>query len=461
MPYKTRISKYTKSIILFICFAISAQATIAQKIKIDGVAVVIGKNIVLDSDIDKFKQEVLANSEGKIEISDCEMLEQLMLQKLLSHHAIVDSVIVSDEQVNASVENNIAYFKQQYGSVEKMVAAYGFNDEEDLKKELFKIEKENALIKQEQQKITEKVDVTPEEVRLYHKGLKDKNELPEFPAEIELAQIVINAEPTEEENERIVAKLNEIRQDILDGSSFKMKAIINSDDPAVTNNGGKYEITKETQFIKEFKEVAFTLDTEGQVSAPFKSLYGYHIIQLHKIKGNTRSVSHILMQPEIPEEKLKETEKKVADIIKEIEEGTITFEEAVKKYSQDKDTKNNAGLLINGQTGESKFDLTRMDPALYARVSDLSQGSMTPPFYDETRGGEKMYKFFYMRDRTDTHTADLVKDYEKIQNLALRKKKEESIAKWSKEKIFETYIKLNNKHGKCTFERNWKKEISK
>jgi peptidyl-prolyl cis-trans isomerase SurA len=276
-----------------------------------------------------------------------------------------------------------------------------------------------------------------------------------------LAQIVINAEPTAEENERIVAKLNQIRQDILDGSSFKMKAIINSDDPAVTNNGGKYEITKETQFIKEFKEVTFTLDTEGQISEPFKSLFGYHIIQLHKIKGNTRSVSHILIQPEIPEEKLKETEKKTADIIKEIEEGKITFKEAVKKYSQDKDTKNNAGLLINGQTGESKFDLTRMDPALYARVSDLKQGSMTPPFYDETRAGEKMYKFFYMRDRTDTHTADLVSDYEKIQNLALRKKKEESIAKWSKEKIFETYIKLNNKHAKCTFERNWKKEISK
>ncbi|WOC39911.1 peptidylprolyl isomerase [Polaribacter sp. HL-MS24] len=460
MPYKTKVSKYIKSIILLSFFAISIQGT-AQKVKIDGVAVVIGKNIVLDSDIDKFKQEVLSNSEGKIEISDCEMLEQLMLQKLLSHHAIIDSVTVSDSQINASVENNIAYFKQQYGSVEKMVSAYGFNDEDDLKKELYKIEKENALVKQEQQKITEKVDVTPEEVRLYYQGLKDKNELPEFPAEIELAQIVLYAEPTEEENNRIVEKLKEIRQDILDGSSFKMKAIINSDDPAVTQNGGKYELTKETQFIKEFKEVAFTLDTEGQISEPFKSLFGYHIIQLHKIKGNTRSVSHILMQPEIPDEKLKETEKKVEDIIKEIESGSITFEEAVKKYSQDKDTKNNGGLIINGQTGESKFDLTRMDPALYARVNDLQQGSMTPPFYDESRGGEKMYKFFYMRERTNTHTADLVQDYEKIQTLALRKKKEETIAKWSKEKIFETYIKLNNKHAKCSFERNWKKEIGK
>ena len=146
------------------------------------------------------------------------------------------------------------------------------------------------------------------------------------------------------------------------------------------------------------------------------------------------------MQPEIPEEKLKETEKKVADIIKEIEEGTITFEEAVKKYSQDKDTKNNAGLLINGQTGESKFDLTRMDPALYARVSDLSQGSMTPPFYDETREGEKMYKFFYMRDRTDTHSADLVKDYEKIQNLALRRRKKNQLQNGLKKRFLKPIL---------------------
>ena len=205
MQYKTKVSKHIKAIILLSFLVISLQVTLAQKVKIDGVAVVIGKNIVLDSDIDKFKQEVLSNSEGKIEISDCEMLEQLMLQKLLSHHAVVDSVTVADSQINSSVENNIAYFKQQYGSVEKMVAAYGFNDEEDLKKELYKIEKENSLIKQEQQKITEKVDVTPEEVRLYHKGLKDSGELPEFPAETELAQIVINAEPTEEENNRIIA----------------------------------------------------------------------------------------------------------------------------------------------------------------------------------------------------------------------------------------------------------------
>ena len=460
MPHKTKTLRYTKSLIFLLFLGLMSATISAQKVKVDGVAVVIGKNIVLDSDIEKFKLEVERSSEGKIEISDCEMLEELMNQKLLSHHAIVDSVTVTEAEISSNVERSIQYFTQQFGDEEKVIKAYGFNDMDDLKKELATVQKENLLIEKEQQKITEKIDVTPEEVRLYYNGLKERNELPKFPAEIELAQIVINAEPTQEENDRILAKLNQIKKEIEEGASFRMKAIINSDDPGVTQNGGKYPVTKESNFIKEFKEMAFTLEL-NEVSKPFKSQFGYHLMQLHEIKGNTRIASHILMQPEIPDEKLKSTKEEVVKIIKDIKSGAITFEEAVKKYSEDKETKNNGGLIINPYTGESKFDLTRMDPALYARVNDLKKGEMTEPFYDEARGGEKMYKFILMRDRTDTHTADLVEDYVKIQQLALRKKKEETIAKWSKEKIKDTYIKLNNEHNKCNFKKNWKKATIK
>ena len=460
MPHKTKTLRYTKSLIFLLFLGLMSVTITAQKIKIDGVAVVIGKNIVLDSDIEKFKLEVERSSEGKIEISDCEMLEELMNQKLLSHHAIVDSVTVTEAEISNNVERSIQYFTQQFGDEDKVIKAYGFNDMNDLKKELATVQKENLLIEKEQQKITEKIDVTPEEVRLYYNGLKERNELPEFPAEIELAQIVINAEPTQEENNRILAKLNQIKKEIEEGASFRMKAIINSDDPGVTQNGGKYPVTKESNFIKEFKEMAFTLEI-NEVSKPFKSQFGYHLMQLHEIKGNTRIASHILMQPEIPDEKLKETKEEVTKIIKDVKSGVITFEEAVKKYSEDKDTKNNGGLIINPYSGESKFDLTRMDPALYARVNDLKKGEMTDPFYDEARGGEKMYKFILMRDRTNTHTADLVEDYVKVQQLALQKKKEEIIAKWSKDKIKDTYIKLNNVHNKCSFKKNWKKATSK
>jgi peptidyl-prolyl cis-trans isomerase SurA len=387
------------------------------------------------------------------------MLEQLMLQKLLAHHAVVDSIVVSDAEVNSQVERNIQFFSQEYGSVEKVVEAYGFNDIEDLKTELFGIEKENSLIQKEQGQITENIDVTPEEIRIYFNGLKEKGELPEFPAEIQIAQLVLNAEASPEEIDRILKKLNQLKKEIEEGSSFKMKAIINSNDPGVTENGGRYSIDKNSQFIKEFKETAFSLDV-GQVSEPFKSQFGYHIIQLHEIRGETRIASHILLQPEIPQEKLEKTKELLVKIVAQIKSGEVTFEEAVRRYSQDTDTRNNGGLIVNPYSGESTFDLTRMDPALYARVNNLQKNEMSDIFYDEDRSGKKMYKVMIMKDRTNTHEADMVDDYVKVQNLALQKKKQETIAKWSKEKIGDTYIKISSEYQKCNFDKNWTKEIS-
>ena len=456
MPFKIKFIKFISSTLFILLFN---QIIIAQKVKIDAVGVVVGKNIVLDSDIEKFKLELENSSEGKIKISDCEMLEQLMLQKLLAHHAVVDSIIVSDAEVNDQVERNIQFFSQEYGSIEKVVEAYGFNDIEDLKKELFGIEKENSLIQKEQRQITENIDVTPEEIRIYFNGLEEKGELPEFPAEIQIAQLVLNAEATQEELDRVVNKLLKIKKEVEAGSSFKMKAIINSNDPGVTDNGGRYTIDKNSAFIKEFKETAFSLDV-NQVSEPIKSKFGYHIIQLNQIRGETRVASHILIQPEIPQEKLDETKEKLEKIKKDIDTGVITFDEAVKKYSEDKDTKNNGGLIVNPYSGESTFDLTRMDPALYARVNNLQKGEMSDIFYDEEREGKKMYKVMIMKDRTNTHIADLVDDYVKVQNLALQKKKQETIAKWSREKIGDTYIKISEEFRKCTFDKNWTKEIA-
>ena len=456
MPFKIKFLKFINILLFILVFN---QGISAQKVKIDAVGVVVGKNIVLDSDIEKFKLELENSSEGKIQISDCEMLEQLMLQKLLAHHAVVDSIVVSDAEVNDQVERNIQFFSQEYGSIEKVVEAYGFNDIEDLKKELFGIEKENSLIQKEQRQITENIDVTPEEIRIYYNGLKEKGELPEFPAEIQIAQLVLNADPTQEEVDRVINKLNQLKKDIEDGSSIKMKAIINSMDPGVTDNGGRYSIDKNSQFIKEFKEAAFSLDV-NQVSEPFKSKFGYHILQLHEIRGETRIASHILIQPDIPQEKLNETKEKLEKIKKDINDGVITFEEAVKKYSQDDDTRNNGGLIVNPYSGESTFDLTRMDPALYARVNNLQKSEMSDVFYDETRQGKKMYKVMIMKDRTNTHIADMVNDYVKVQNLALQKKKQETIAKWSREKIGDTYIKISEEFRKCTFDKNWTKEIN-
>ena len=457
MQYRIKTLKNIKNSPLFIFILTLFTLTMnAQMSKIDGVDVVVGKNVVLSSDIAKFKLDIEQRSEGKIKISDCEMLEQLMLQKLLSHHAVIDSVLVTEAEVTSSVDRNIAYFTRQYGSIEEVVKVYGFNDVADLRSELFTIEKENSLVRKEQEKINEGIDITPEEVRIYFNSLKNTNQLPEFQAEIEMAQIVLYAQPTQEEKQRILKKLGVIKKEIEEGASFRMKAILNSDDPTVTQNGGNMgAISKETQFVKEFKEVVFSLDV-GQVSDPFETPFGYHIIQLNAIKGKSRVVSHILMQPEILSSKLEAAKKKISEIRKDVLFDKITFAEAVKKFSEDKDTRNNGGLIVNPLTNETRFDLTRMDPTLYARVINTKQGEVTEPFYEETREGEKMYKIIFMKERTIAHKADLINDYVKVQKLALQKKKEENITKWSKDKINDTYIKISDKY-KCKFEKNWRK----
>ncbi len=452
-------------ITLFLSVLIRAQETktvedaviTQERIKIDGVAVVVGKNIVLDSDIDKFKKELQQRMEGEIDISDCEILEEIMVQKLIAHHAVVDSIVASEPEVNSEVERNIGYFTQQLGSMEKVLTMYGFNDEEDLRNELYNIQKEQLLIRRERESITENIDVTPEEVRTNFKNLESDNNLPEFSAEIELAQIVKKLLPSKEETKRVVDKLNVIKKEIEEGYSFRLKAIINSDDPSVSQNGGKITLTRESGFIKEFKEVAFSLD-EGEISEPFLTGFGYHIVQIEKIKGQERDVRHIIIQPRISEEELRTSKEELADIRSQILQGEISFEDAVKKYSDDVETRNNNGLILNPQTNDTHFDLTRMPPSLYNRINNLKSGEITEVYFEQERGEAKTHRIILMKSKEEAHTANFIKDYEKIQQLTLQKKKEEMVDKWVKEKIDDTYIKINKDFKNCVFKNNWKKE---
>jgi peptidyl-prolyl cis-trans isomerase SurA len=317
------------------------------------------------------------------------------------------------------------------------------------------------LTQRERTSIVENVEVTPDEVRTYFNNLKEEGSLPELGAEIELSQIVIYAQPSEEENKRIIDKLTKIKEDVEAGSSMQMKALLNSDDPSVSGtgpgSGGFYSITRETGFVKEFKEVAFSMDA-GEVSEPFKTQFGYHIIQVEKIKGQQIDIRHILIQPEIDEDKLLDAKSTLEKVKKDIAEGVLTFEDAVKEYSEEEATRTNKGVIVNPATGDSHFELTRMDPTLYSRVSSLNATEVTDPFYDETREGEKMFKILLLKSKTDAHKADYSNDYVKIQQLATQKKQEETIDKWAKEKIKGTYIKINEGHKDCTFDKNWSKK---
>jgi len=239
---------------------------------------------------------------------------------------------------------------------------------------------------------------------------------------------------------------------------MRMKAVLYSEDPGVTQNGGKYSITRESQFVKEFKEVAFSLN-EGEISEPFKSDFGYHIIMLEKIKGQELDVRHILIQPKVSEAKLRESEDKIAQIRDSILAGELSFDKAVLKYSQDKDTRQNKGIIINPQTNDANFELTRMDPTLYGRISSLDVGEITAPFYDETREGLKMYKIILMRQKRESHLADYTRDYVKIQQMTLQKKQEDAMENWYNDHVVKTFVKINENNKTCDFKYKWGQEL--
>jgi peptidyl-prolyl cis-trans isomerase SurA len=441
---------------MIVILACGLQMQAQEKLKIDGVATVVGDNIVLDSEINAFKQELIQQSGGQIEISDCEMLEQIMNRKLLAHHAVIDSVLVNEGEIQQQVQRKTDYFTQQLGSTEKMLELYGFDNMKDLKDELYRVEKEGLLIDKMQQQLTSDIDITPEEVKRYFISLEEEGNLPEIGAEIELSQIVLNIEPTKEEIQKTIDRLKEIKKEVEDGGNFKMKAILYSDDPGVTQNSGFYSIERNSPFVKEFKEAAFSME-EGEISQPFKSDFGYHILMVDKIKGKQRDVYHILMQPKADDAAAEQVRDSLTKYRRQILKLELPFDEAVIRYSQDKDTRMSKGVLMNPVSGDTHFDLTRMDPELYAKVSNLKEGEISEVFMDETRQGLKMYKILLLESRTEAHTADLAQDYVKIMELALQKKKTESIEKWSSEKIMDTYVNINEVYTSCEFKSNWAK----
>ena len=277
-----------------------------------------------------------------------------------------------------------------------------------------------------------------------------------FGAEVEVAQIVINPKVSEEEKKKVIDKLKEIRKEVLEGSSFFTKAVLFSEDPGSSSSGGFYKMTRKTPFVKEFKEVAFSL-AEGEISEPFETEFGYHIILVEKIKGQEVELRHILMAPKVTNEALAQAKEDVEIIREKIIKGEISFSDAAKSSSDEKETKNNGGVLFNPQTMETKFELTKMDPALYNQIVDLKVGEVSQPILENERG-KKFYKILTINDKLPEHKADYASDYLKIKELALRDKQIKAISKWMEEKIQETYIKIDKDYQECDFTSNWLKK---
>ncbi len=455
------MNRYIIALILFfvsnIIYTQNSATNDDTRVKIDGVAAVIGDFVVLDSDIDKQFTQLKVSGVSTKDITRCQIFGKLLEDKLYQHHAIQDSIEVNNAEIQSYVDQQINMFAEQIGSMDKLIDYYNKSSEQELRSEMFELNKNSELAKKMQESIIEDIEVTPEEVRQFFNSIPKKDR-PIFGTELRVSQIVVIPVTTDEEKQKVVDRLKQFKADVVDnGASFVTKAVLYSDDVPSRRNGGKYTINrKRSPMVKEFNEVAFSLE-EGQISEPFETEFGYHIIFLEKIRGQEYDVRHILLRPKVNPEDIKDAKDKIENIRERIVAGDISFSAAARDSSDEKETKFDGGLLINPETQDYRFELTKMDPELYSQISNLKEGEVSIVYQDEDRVNPIKFKILSVSDRYDEHVADFSKDYLKIQKLALQNKQLKEIEKWQDDKINETYIKISMENRDCNFYSNWLK----
>ena len=433
---------------------INDSVNVFKRYKAEGVCGVVGDFVILEFDIDKSYLEFEQNGTDVNLIDRCQMIGKLMEDKLYVHHAIQDSIIISDEEIKPEVDQLMAYMVEQVGSVDKVVNYYRKSNESELRADLLKARKEIRLTERMQENIVSNITITPEEVRTFFFSIP-VDERPIFSAELEVSQLVVEPEVTEKAKQDAINRLKVIRTDIVDnGSSFATKAVLYSKDGTRSKGGVIEGVRKDSPMAKEFKDMAFSLQ-EGEVSDPFETEFGFHLLKVDRVRGQQLDVRHIIIFPEVSQSIINEARKKIDTVRQSILDKKIPFAEAAKLYSDDKETRNNGGLLVNPQTLDTRFDLTKMDPTLSAQVYNVKKGEVTKVYTDSDRTGKSIFKILTVTDRHEEHVADYVKDYEKIHELALKEKQLRAIEDWQEKKIKETYIKVSSDYKDCNFTNNW------
>lgn len=417
---------------------------------VDEVVAVVGNEIILLSEIEEQARQMTMQGQKVGYREKCMILEGLLFQKLCLEQAERDSLTITDEQVESELNRRLDYFRAQFESVEKMEQFLGRTIPE-IKKEFRAQVRDQLLVRQMEEKITGSVKVTPAEVRRFYESVPPDS-LPFVPSEVEMAQIVIKPEPSLAEKERVRKRLQEIRQDILNGASFGLKALRFSEDKVSAQAQGELGFMTREQLVPEFASVAFRLK-EGEVSEIVETPFGYHIIQLIERRGEYYNFRHILLRPKPSDADFKKAEKRIDSIYHLINKyDTLTFGKLAERYSTDEDTRFNEGKMINPLTGSSRFRVGDLDMATFNLINNLEPGQHSRPELFETPTGQKAFRIVKLLSRTNPHVADLVNDFETIQEAALEQKKKSVINKWIQKKQNEYFIRVNDYFAGCPFE---------
>lgn len=451
------ILKYTISkCISFISLAFFLLPTgYGQEKIIDQIIAVVGDDVIFQSDLESQVLQYQAQgyiSEGNIY---CEIFEDLLLQKLLIHQAKIDSIAVSENQVESELDRRMNYFISQIGSKDKLEAYYKKSVIE-IKNDMRDMIREQLLAQNMQNEIIGDIKVTPDDVKRFYNEIP-RDSLPYVESEIELRQIVQYPPYTDDAIYEVRQRLLDLRKRILEGEKFSTLAILYSEDPGSAKYGGELGFVGRDDLVPEFSDAAFKLKKDG-VSNIIETEFGYHIIQLIDREENRVNVRHILMKPRIsPDSKIKAMNK-LDSISRVIRLDSITFEDAARKFSDDKKTKLSGGLMINENKGSSKFQMDELNKADYFAIRNLKIGEFSDPFESFDTKGKPIYKIIQLKSQTKPHKANLKDDYNLIMNMVKSVKQNEIITNWIKEKQSEAYIKIDTKYIDCNFESpGWKK----
>lgn len=444
------------SFITTFLFGNMIQAQLKKGQLVDGITAVIGDEIVLDSDIEE--SIAMAQQQGAPIGDKCKVLENIIHNKLLLYHAKKDTLIPDrSKELRADAENRYQQFLSSFPSEREMLNAYKYRTSYEMKNAIEKVASEQYYQGQKYSMITRGIDVTPSEVSAFYEI--HKSQLPQVNNEVKLSRIVMYPKLTDAHKKEIIDKLKKIKKDILAGESFETQARIYSEDPGSAANGGLISNVAKGMMVKPFEAAALNLQ-EGEISDPVETEYGYHLIQLVKKSGKIYDVRHILILSTPNEEEIKATKKEMADLRNQIIEGKISFKDAALKFSDDKSTKYNAGVMT-GSDGSDNLEKTKLDPVDAYQIAGINKGDITEAF--ETEFGEgpskkKSIEFIKVDDIIDAHTLDLSDDYERVKAYALNQKKNEQVEKWIKSKLPDTFISINKRYQDCDFKTNWSRK---
>jgi peptidyl-prolyl cis-trans isomerase SurA len=449
---------FLRSFIAFIFLKLPLQSLGQPEIIVDKIAAQVGDNIILLSDIESQKQQAIASGMALNPNMSCDVLEQLMYQELLVNQAKLDSLVISDEQVDAEMENRIRIIENQIGSRQEMEKFYGKTVNE-IKDEFRHIIRDKLLADEMERNVVKDISVTPKEVQEFYLTIP-RDSIPLINSQLSFQQIVCYPAVTKDDKQIAYEKIAEIRKNIMSGKSFETQARIHSMDPGSASQGGKIEASR-GMMVPSFEAAVFSL-SPGDVSDIFETTYGYHIVKLVSRKGDDYECRHILIVPEFSAQELSKSSAMMDSCYAQLNSKQISWDEAVLKYSNDEATMQNKGIITNPITGEQTWDmedLNQVDQQIFLITDAMEKGDISQPnlymnIFDHRQG----IRIVRLMNRSEPHRANLAQDYALIKRAAENDKKQKTINNWTKGKINNAYIRIDDEFRDCSFKNKWLKD---